>query len=497
MSEYERHIEPAGKRFLTGHPVFDQIVDINLGTSILMLDETFSEANKLLNILFKTYGVSMIDRHYEVVPYSSPAMGEHVLSVGDQPLSDTSIAVNDLRRRYRNIPFIHTALPDMIIKNDPDDILRLLMAWQKSIREAGTVEFYILPKGTFQDLERKILSVVDGGIGIRVDQTEGRFRAYLKPIRCCRPEFHLKEFQYMINNGRILIQWEDRFTDELVSYDLEEIRSRVEDYKKNLRFLKVIPGGKTDPQVSVYDYWMLSQLQGKLLSEINEVFPEDFDQMLRKIAAWQIADVLRVVQTTEPWKSTYPKSPKVSRRTQLALRIPTWLTKRIFRLMIGRPRTMPLDAFLYNRKATLAFIDMLLSKLDLKEDDYTERLLEMQKRFYEVGSRETAIKHSKLLGENISLQVDTRYLPKVLELTFNTTYQINPRITKVSEKEYLLEFHECYECSEIKYSKPVCSPIEGIVEGICGVIFKTGARCREIECKALGDEACVFRIEFG
>lgn len=43
MSEYERSV-PAGKKFLTGHPLFDRIINLNYGTSILMLDETFSEA---------------------------------------------------------------------------------------------------------------------------------------------------------------------------------------------------------------------------------------------------------------------------------------------------------------------------------------------------------------------------------------------------------------------------------------------------------------------
>jgi len=153
-------------------------------------------------------------------------------------LSDISIDVNKVRTRYPNTPIIHTALPDMIMKNEPDDVLRLLMAWQKNIREAGTVEFYILPKGTFQDLERKILAVVDGGVEIRVDQTDSRFRSYIKPIRCCSPESHLKEFQYVLDSGRLLIRLEDRLTDELATFDQEEIVNRMADYKNNLRFLK-------------------------------------------------------------------------------------------------------------------------------------------------------------------------------------------------------------------------------------------------------------------
>lgn len=494
MSEYERTV-PTGKKFLTGHPLFDRIIHLTYGSSVLMLDETFSEAQKLLHVLFENYGIRYIERHFEVVPYTSPSPDEHILAIGDQPLSDISIDVNKVRTRYPNTPIIHTALPDMIMKNEPDDVLRLLMAWQKNIREAGTVEFYILPKGTFQDLERKILAVVDGGVEIRVDQTESRFRSYIKPIRCCSPESHLKEFQYVLDSGRLLIRLEDRLTDELATFDQEEIVNRMADYKNNLRFLKVVPGEKKSTNDSVYENWMLSQVQGKLLSEIDEVFPEDFDHILQKIAAWQISDVLRVVRLPAPLKSERSKKTRISSRTRFALKIPTWFTTKLIGVSIAKPRTIPLDSYLSNRKSTLAFIDMLLAKLDLKETDYMERLLEMQKRFNEIGARETAIKHIRMLGENSSLKVESDYVPKILELTFYTAYRIKVKITKVSEKEYLLEVPECWWCSGIHHTSPVCSTVEGTVEGICGVIFKTHTKCKEVECKAVGDEACIFKIE--
>jgi predicted hydrocarbon binding protein len=290
-----------------------------------------------------------------------------------------------------------------------------------------------------------------------------------------------------------MIWWNDRFTDTMAAYDIEEVKHRVEDYKRNLRFTKIVPGERFDSQMSVYEYWMMSQIQGKLLSEIEEIFPEEFDDVLRKIASWQISDLVRVVQTP-PVKVSGKRKTHVSMRTKLSLRLPTWLTSKMLRLMTGRPRTVPLDAFIFNRKATLAFIDMLLARLDLTDTDYTERLLEMQKRFYEVGSRETALKHTKLIGENASLKMDMKTLPKILELTFISSYHDRPEISRVSDKEYLLTFRDCYECNDVKYTKPVCSPIEGIVEGICGVIFKTKVKCREIECKAIGDQACVFRL---
>ncbi len=496
MGEYKREIGRKAKRFTVGHRIFDNIVDINYGTSILMLDETFSEANKLLKMLLRGNANRTGSQFFEVVPHSSLDVGGNVIEIGDEPLTNISININKLRRRFNNLPFIYTVLPDMIIKNQPDDILRLLMAWQKNIRENGTIEFYILPKDTFQDLERKILSIVDGAIEVRVDQANNRYRSYLKPIRCCKPEFHLKEFQYRVESGRILIQWKDRFTDELFSYDLEEISSRVEDYNRNLRFLKITRGEKSDSQLSVYDYWMVSQIQDKLLSEIKEIFPEKFDWILEKIASWQISDVIRVVKTTDLLSSTASQKIRVSKITRIALNLPTWLTTMFIRFRTGRPRTTPLDAYLYNRKATLAFIKMLFSTLDLQEADYTDRLLEMQKRFNEMGARETAVKHTKLLGENASLKLDMVYFPKILDLTFNTTYRVKPLITKVSETEYLLKFRECFECNEVSYSKPICSAIEGIVEGICGAIFKIDAKCKEIECKALKDQACLFKTEF-
>ncbi len=495
MSKYERELAPSDNRFLTGHTVFDEIVKLNYGSSILMLDETFSEAHRLLHILFKNYGAKSIGLHYDVAPHAAPSIDEHILSVGDQSLSDISIAVNDLRRKYPGIPIIHMALPEMIIKNEPEAVLRLLTAWQKNIREADTVEFYILPRGTFQDVEQKILSLVNGCIEIKVEHTEGRFRSYLKPIRCCSSENHLKEFQYTIDDGRLLIRWGEQLADELIPFDQEEIKRRVEDYKENIRFLKVIHGGKTDTQSSVYDYWMISQIKGKLLSEINELFPEDFDQLLQKIASWQISDVLRVVRETEPSKRTTIKKYHVSRSTRLTLILPIWLTTKLIRLRLGKPRVISLDVALTNRRATMAFIDMLFTKLELKETDYMDRLLEMQKRFNEISARETAAKHIKRLGEDSSLKLDERNLPKILELTFRTAYRITPHVVKVAEGAYEIEVDNCFECGGITSNRPICSSIEGVIEGIGGVVFKKRTRCHETGCKALGDAACMFKVE--
>lgn len=499
MSDNTRHIEVPAKRFLTNHEVFDDIVHLNHGYSILMLDETFSEAYKLLHLLFQNYGRKNIGKHYEILANSTMASVSHpddeVINVGEKGLSDISIDVNQLRQKFPSSPIIHMGLPEMLMQNTHDDILRLLTSWQKNIRQNNTIEFYILPRGTFKEFERKILSIVDGGLEIRIDHSEGRFKSFLKPIRNCSPENHLKEFQYKINEGRLLIKYGDNFSDKLISFDENEINLRIEDYKKNLRFLKVISGEKSNTHVSVYDYWLFSQIQGHLLSELQEIFPEEFDSLLRKIASWQIADIVRVTQSTDKPSTSNKKNTRLSWKTKFALSIPTSISSKLISYRTGKPRSIPLDFAVHQRKATLAFIDMLFSQLDIKETDYMERLLEMQKRFNDIGTRETAIKHTSSLNENIAIALDIQYFPKLLELTFYNSYKQKPTLFKKSEKEFIFTIPDCYVCSGIEYAKPVCSTIEGTIEGLCGSIFKRKANCNEIECKAVGDESCVFRIE--
>lgn len=498
MSDNKSHVEVPSKRFLTNHVVFDELLHLTYGSSILMLDETFSEAYNLLHILFQNYGISTVGKHYEIMANSSISTLSHVsdeiINVGEKGLSDISIEVNQLRQNFPSSPIIHTGLPEMLMQNTQEDILRLITSWQKNIRKNNTIEFYILPRGTFEEFERKILSIVDGGVEIRVDHSEGRFKSFLKPIRICSPENHLKDFRYKIEDKRLLIQRGDLLTDVLGEFDIEEINHRIKDYKANLRFQKILVVEKTQPESSVYDYWMLSQVHNHNLSEIKELFPEDFDYILQKIAVWQIADVVRVVQTKEIPTKNRLSSSGVSRRTKFALSLPLSLSSFLLRFRVGKTNMIPMDAFMSNSKAALAFIDMLLTKFDANNEEYMERLLEMQKRFSELGTRETAIKRTREMGENASLALDIKYFSKILALTFISGYGSKPIIRQISDEEFELTLKDCWVCVDINQTKPICSSIEGTIEGLCGSIFKKHSKCTEIECKAIGDHACVFKI---
>ncbi len=498
MIDDSRSIEFLNQRFLTNHIVFDDIIHLNYGTSILMLDETFSEAYKLLHVLFQNYGLKTVGKHYEVIANSSissvPHPNDEIVNVGEKGLSDISIEVNKLRSNFPSSPIIHTGLPEMLMQNSQDDILRLLASWQKNIRNNKTIEFYILPRGTFEQLERKILSIVDGGIEIRVDHSDGRFNSFLKPIRSCAPENHLKEFRYKIADNRLLIQRGDILTDVLGDYDLEEINYRIKDYKENLRFQKILVLKKPQSESSVYDYWMLSQVHNHSLSEIKSLFPEDFDHILHKIAFWQISDVVRVVKIDKIPVTKKSISNTVSISTRIALSLPIKLSSLLLRFRTSKTNMIPMDAFLSNSKAALAFIDMLLTKFDANNDDYMDRLLEMQKRFSELGTRETALKRTRQMGENDSLVLDIKYFKKIIVLTFLSGYGSTPVIHQISDNEYELKLIDCWACTDLEQSKPVCSSIEGTIEGICGTIFKKHAKCTEFECKAIGDSACVFKI---
>ena len=137
-------------RFLTGHEVFDEIVTIKYGSSLLLLDDSFMEAKNLISNLLSE------KKPYEIVSRAPEVHEETTIAIGERSVSDTSLTVNDLRSRKKGEAIIHSYFPDFIIRHGPDVFLRLLESWHESITTYKTVEFYLLPKNSFQEVERKI-----------------------------------------------------------------------------------------------------------------------------------------------------------------------------------------------------------------------------------------------------------------------------------------------------------------------------------------------------
>jgi predicted hydrocarbon binding protein len=475
-------------RFLTGHEVFDEIVTLKYGSSILLLDDSFMEAKNLIsNLLSKK-------KHYEIVSRAPEGQEETTIGIGERSVSDTSLTVNDLRSRKKGEAIIHSYFPDFIIRHGPDVFLRLLESWHESITTYKTVEFYLLPKNSFQEVERKIMSIVDGVIEFKVTRSGNGFGLSFVPMRCCRTEYHLKEFPYKIEKGRVLIEFEGEFTSTLPMITTQEITKRVENYQNYLQYLQIELGHENPSNLSRDDTWMISQIEGKDLLSIKVLFPEIFEDVLRKIAKWHIKGIIKVVKSDVKIidETIFNMGKPMSSKIKFALGLPTWLT-----LPLVKDRNMhsvPIDIYMTEKRAIFEFVKTLFGENTELGAKSLDDMLNLEEKFHEVISRRTSLERIKKMGENVLGEIDIKHLPKVIEIALDIAYKLKPRIEKILPKKYKLTIPECFHCENIKASRPICTAISGGVSGACSLTFKRKIECKEIMCKSMGDDACVFDL---
>jgi hypothetical protein len=465
-----------------------------------MLDETFSEARNLLKLLFETYGRSVTSPPVEIFSHTGLEADERSFALGDLSISDASIAVNDLRRRFRTLPFIHAYLPDMIIRNHPDDILRLVGAWKAATVEYGTVEFYLLPRGAFGDLEKKLLSVVDGAVEVRIARSEQGFRSTFTPVRLCHPEYHLHEFAYLVSGKRLLVEWEGEYTDELRTFGPEQIKLHLDEYRENAYGYHITEGPNRAPSgLPIYDIWLLGRVIGRDLDELLNLFPERHEELLSKIARWHLQGILTLVRR-EGVRGAVPgrRRRMPSMATRSALLLPDWLVGMLFGIRRGAMRMVPSDIFFAHREATNMLLDILLAKEgDVKSQFARRGLRETEKRFTELIARVTALEHIRKMDEDPKQALDRRHIPKMIRLTVRTAYSMASTVHKISDEEYQVRIERCFLCEQSHQEAPICAAIEGALEAVLGIVFKLRSGCEEIHCRAAGDPACVFRVRLG
>ncbi|MFQ6135451.1 MAG: hypothetical protein ACE5KU_06545, partial [Nitrososphaerales archaeon] len=154
-------------RFLFGHEIFDEIVTAEFGSSILVLDENFIESKELISALIRKTDWASPVNSIEVTS-GKASLGSGALTVGlpGEDLAYTSATLNEFRRSHRRWVIVHNYLPEFLVRYKSEDLLRLIESWRGTISENETVEFFLMPKGTFPETERVLKSVVDGVISI-------------------------------------------------------------------------------------------------------------------------------------------------------------------------------------------------------------------------------------------------------------------------------------------------------------------------------------------
>ncbi|NWG09442.1 MAG: hypothetical protein HXX80_03910 [Nitrososphaerales archaeon] len=476
-------------RFYTGHEIFDEIVTINHGSSILVLDESFIEAKNLLSTLFRR------EKPFELVSHGVETPSGQVIVMGDLSLSDASVNINKLREGSKSSIIIHSYLPDFIIKYEAGAFLRTLEGWLDRIKSNRTVEFYLLPKGAFHEVEKKIMSIVDGVIEIRVKREGKRFGLSFIAMRCCKPEWHLHEFRYKIEGSKVLIEWEGEYRDKFPLITLDEIRQRVEGYKKDLPFLRIECGTGLPTGLSTHDYWLLSQLEGRDMFSLKMLFHERFDRIVEKIAKWHILGYVRVIKKAEKLvdERKFNIGRSVSWKTGLALRLPPVIT----RWVVGRKPTksIPADVYVAEKRAVFEFLKTFFGESTELGIESIENLLNLEEGFHELVGRSTTLERIRKLGEDVTSSIDLKYLPKIIKITLHIGYKLDCDIKEDSPDRFLVNVYDCFLCEGIKSIRPVCRSISGALTGACSLTFKRIINCSETKCKALGDEHCVFELK--
>ncbi|MEM3624881.1 MAG: V4R domain-containing protein [Nitrososphaerales archaeon] len=476
-------------RFYTGHELFDEIFTINYGSSILILDENFKEGIDLLKAIFKK------KKPFELVSYEVKTSGGQVLKIGDLSLSDASVNINKLREDFKGSVIIHNYLPDFLIKYETDAFLRMLEGWRDRIKSNKTVEFYILPKGAFLEVEKKIMSIVDGVIEIKVKREGKGFGLSFIVMRCCDPEYHLHEFRYKIEGSNLLIEWEGEYRDRLPIITFDEIMSRVESYKRDIQFLRVERGATLPTSLPVYDYWLLSQIEGKDMFYIKILFYERFDEILEKIAKWHILGYIRVVKKAEKLidERKFNIGKPISWKTKIALNLPLGFTK--WFLSRDRIRAVPVDVYSAEKRAIFEFLKIFFGESTELGIESLDNLLSLEEGFHEVVGRSTAAERIRKLGEDVTKSIDIKYLPKIVKTTLYIGYKLDCNVKEVSPDLFLVTVYDCFLCEGVRSIRPICRSINGALVGACSITFKKMVSCKEIKCKALGDENCVFELK--
>ncbi|MCP8304892.1 MAG: hypothetical protein H3Z50_05435 [archaeon] len=474
-------------RFYTGHEVFDEMVRINYGSSILVLDESFMEAKNLLLALLKK-------KPFELVPREVETSNGQILAMSELSLSDASVVVNRLRSDYKGSIIIHRYFPDFLIRYDSEAFLRLIESWHNHIKDNKTVEFYLLPKGAFPEVEKKMMPIVNGVIEVKVKRERKGFDLSFVVMRCCKPEWHLHEFRYRLEGSKVLIEWEGEYRDKLPRITSDEIENRVESYKRDLPFSKVEVGTGVPVSLSNRDYWLLSQVRERDLFSLKMLFYDRFDEVLEKIARWHIMGYIRVVKGDKKFveESDFNVGKEVGWKTKLALKLPLKLTLSLLRS--SDFRTVPLDVYAAEKRALFEFLKIFFGDRTELNIESLDNVLEMEERFHETVGRIKALKDIKNLEKDAGIVIDMKYLSKIVKMVLQVAYKLDCDIEEVSPTTFLIKVDDCFLCEDIESIRPVCRAISGALTGACSLSFKRKIDCKEIQCKALGNDSCVFKL---
>lgn len=473
--------------FPTGHQVFDRIVYLRHGMTVLVTDETFSEARTFLRTLLKKHQQSIIELVSTRYPQTEPKQ----VPVPIEALQDLSINVNQKRRTEKNRIFIHNYLPELLIRQNGDEVLKLLEMWQKDVANAGNLEFYLLPRNTFADFEKKAKAIVDAVIEIQVVKENGQFLYYFTPIRSCSQAHHLKNIRYEIKEGQLLIEWENILISDFPAEPIsrKQLREQLESNEDRI----LITLGKVDPKnFTVEDYALLTSLDNIRLLEAKLLYPDRWPEVIDKIVEWILAGTLKI-EETKPAKK-YVRRQQLKFKNKLLLRLPTRFSLMLVSLSKGflgkRVRTVPLDAHLAVLEAMKNIVEMLAQ--DRPEIRRDARFA--TRYFGELSARKTALEYIMRLEGTPYTSFSVEHVPSLISITLKAGWGLDVNFITSPGESWIFEVRNCHLCEDVVSDEPFCDKfVSSVVVGVLSVCLKRRVECSEIACKAVGNETCTFK----
>lgn len=478
------------EKFLTGHEIFDEIVDIYYGSALLVLDDGYGEARHFLMNLIKTQKPIRLMIGWDHSPT------KEVVFVAPLTLNDVSIAINKLRRNAQKTVLIHEYLSDLLIKHEHESILKLLEIWKYEVQNNKTVEFYLLPKGTFPEIEKKILAIFDGGIEVRISQTKMTNVREFVPIKCCHPEWNLRSVKYEYRDNRVLIEWYGEMTDKLTRLSPDLVNERIKYYEENLTHLKLKINHRRLVKPVTESLWLFSHFfDDKTLLDVKLLFPEDFNNLLKKIAIWELQGYVSIVEAEEkPIKNIKQvEKERVNFKTRFALKLPSWFFFKFLNIKEGA--RVPGSIYNMERKFMFEFFKNILCAADAECNEKIEKFLKIKEEFHQMIGRHRALEAIQEIGENPLKKLDIKYLPKVIKLTLYFGYRLKCSVERINTNVFRIRVPACFLCKNTTSEIPVCSAITGAISGAVSVTFKEKVQVKEIKCKATGHEECVFELK--
>ncbi|MEM2122764.1 MAG: 4-vinyl reductase [Candidatus Bathyarchaeia archaeon] len=466
----------------TGHEVFDHISTLREGGALLLLDSTLFGALIFANALFRRADRPALILSTEML--ESP-FNVYRLDLGKlSDMTSLSVEVERVRKLMKErAVIIHAYLPQVLVREEEDRILKMVQHWLERVQNSRILEVYLLPKGSFPYFEKKMGALAGGSLEIKRDHRTPTFAL----LGACKPDYYLMDFPFMIAGDRLLIKWGDEFTDSLPKETPEEIKERRDYIVENTPLLRIRRSGVEPATLTVPDRWLFSQLSDMHLQDVATIFPDRFMEIAEKLALWSLRGYIRL-EREEAAAGIPGLSGKLTLKSRIGLAVPTPLA---LSLLTEHPRTIPMDVYNALRRSVTAFAKEAPSSMV----ELDRSLEELERDFQDFAARVTAVKKLIRNRERPDLKFDLKYLPKLLSITFFYGYQLKPRFKRVNVDVYEMTLPDCFICRGVKSTHPVCHILEGTVTGACGVLLKERFECREVQCKAMGDEACIFRIE--